>query len=376
MSKPLAVRKANPEPVKALVVRSRPNTFAQSIVLHVRKKVKGSDLTTLDQSDALSDVAEWIPSGFSGLDDVLGGGWAVGRASEVFGAEGCGKSAIAHRAIVGVQSLGGYAVLLDFENAFDKQKVAQLGVDMSRVLYSIPEDIEQGWDIVWAVIARLKESPPDVPVLIVWDSIGGAVPRAELNDPAGKAHVGEVARAMSKGCRRMLKRIGEVRAHMMWIAQERVKIGGWSPFGGPPKETSGGSGPKYAASQRLRCARVKTIKNGKRATGYLIKSITKKNRLAAPEQSMEWVIDFRFGPSPELTWLHALLDSGRVKSSKQMLTFKPFGKEAFRWADWPRLLADKGRRKLAKSAYQEVMRAGGPLALKLSIEDGEVDSEE
>ena len=303
------------------------NPVAQSLVAAIRKKVKGTKIDTLDRSSALSDVREWIPSGFPGLDKILGGGWAVGRASEVFGDEGCGKTAIAHRAILGVQSMGGYAVHLDFEAALDEKKILQLGIDPSRLIYEIPEHIEQGWDIIWATMDQLRDKPPDVPVLIVWDSIGGAVPKAELEAvSAEKSQVGEVARAMSKGCRKMFKAIAEVRAHMMWISQERHKIGGFSPFG-PVKETSGGKGPKYAASQRVRLARVKTIKDGKRATGYLIKAVTKKNRLAPPEQSMEWVIDFKVGPSPELTVMHTLLDAGRIRASSGKLIFAPWGKD-------------------------------------------------
>ena len=335
--------------------------------------MKGSTIATLNQSDALADVTEWIPSGFIGLDEILGGGWAVGRASEVFGDEGCGKSAIAHMAIRGVQSIGGIALLLDYEAALDEGKLLQLGIDPERLIYEVPDHIEQGWDIIWATIAELEKNKPDAPLLIVWDSIGGAVPKAELEADSAKATVGEVARAMSKGCRRMFKAIAKVRAHMMWISQERSKIGGFSPFG-PVKETSGGAGPKYASSQRVRCARVKTLKRSGtkgRATGYQIKSITKKNRVAAPEQQMEWVIDFKRGPSPELAVLHTLLDAGRIRSTGggkyKMKGYEP----KFRRADWFDLMLDSEVRSAAEALYLEVVAAGGALAVK----DAEDDSD-
>lgn len=381
-SKPVrrVVRRSASEPVASVPLFSAKvtsNPVAQSIVAAIRKKVKGTKIDTLDRSSALSDVKEWIPSGFAGLDKILGGGWAVGRASEVFGDEGCGKTAIAHRAILGVQSMGGYAVHLDFEAALDEKKILQLGIDPARLIYEIPEHIEQGWDIIWATMEQLREKPPDVPVLIVWDSIGGAVPKAELEEKSSdKAHVGEVARAMSKGCRKMFKAIAEVRAHMMWISQERHKIGGFSPFG-PVKETSGGKGPKYAASQRVRLARVKTIKDGKRATGYLIKAVTKKNRLAAPEQSMEWVIDFKVGPSPDLTVLHTLLDAGRIRSASGKLIFPPWGKDKpFQRSKWLELLQDATRRKQAMASYLEVMGAGGPMAVREQDSDDELGSDD
>ncbi|MBM3494214.1 MAG: hypothetical protein FJX72_07830, partial [Armatimonadetes bacterium] len=294
-----------------------------------------------------------------------------------FAVHNCGKTAIAHRAIHGVQQMGGCALLLDFEAALDEKKILQLGIDPARVLHEVPDHIEMGWDIVWAAMARLKEEPPEAPFLIVWDSIGGAVPKAELEAKSSeKAHVGETARAMSKGCRRMFKAIAEVRAHMMWVSQERHQIGGWHPLG-PVKETSGGKGPKYAASQRLRLARIKTIKDGRRATGYLIKAITKKNRLTAPEQSMEWVIDFRVGPSPELTILHTLLDAGKVRAAGGKLIFPPWGRDRpFPRSDWIGLVRDSKRRELAMASYRTVLDAGGPLAFRDRGGPGEVESED
>lgn len=340
------------------------NALAQSIVSAVRKKVKTSTISTLDQSSAMSDVREWIPSGFRGLDEILGGGWAVGRASEVFGDEGCGKTALAHRAIKSVQDAGGIAVLLDFEAALDERIVEQLGIDGSRLIHEIPDHAEQGWDIVWAIITQLKASKPDAPFLIVWDSIGGSVTKSELEGDAGKALVGDMARIMSRNCRKMFKAIAKVRAHMMWISQERHKIGGFSPFG-PVKETSGGKGPKYAASQRLRCAKVKTLSQGKRKIGYQIKSITKKNRLAPPEQSMEWVIDFKHGPSPDLSTLQVLLDAGKVKKVKGKMMFPPFGKAVvFKRSEWLGLMQDPAKKGKAEEIYLAVVRAGGALAFR------------
>lgn len=284
-----------------------------------------------------------------------------------FAVHNCGKSALAHMAIRSVQRMGGYAVLLDFEAALDEQKIIQLGIDTSRLIYEIPEHAERGWDIIWAIMDRLKEKSPNAPVLIVWDSIGGAIPKAELDDKTTeKAHVGEIARIMSRGCRRMFKAIAEARAHVMWIAQERHKIGGFSPFG-PVKETSGGKGPKYAASQRVRCAKVKTLKAGgeaKRSIGYQIKSITKKNRLAAPEQSVEWVIDFKVGPSPELSILQVLQDANVVRAEKGKLRLRGVD-QPFARADWPALYEKDAKvRKTADDAFAKVINAGGALAVR------------
>jgi hypothetical protein len=64
--------------------------FADSLVMSVRKKIKGVDFQLASAGSIMSEVREWIPTGFPGLDFIFGGGWPVGRCSEVAGEEGCG----------------------------------------------------------------------------------------------------------------------------------------------------------------------------------------------------------------------------------------------------------------------------------------------
>ncbi len=346
----------------------------------MRKRVKGSQIATLADSEALAEVREFIPSGFPELDEILGGGWAVGRASEVFGSEACGKSAAAHMAIKGVQSIGGVAVLLDYEAALDTNKMLQLGIDPERLIYEVPEHIEQGWEIVWALMDSLKADPPKAPFLIVWDSIGGAIPKAHLEAKADATpKVGAVALAMSNGCRKMFRSIAQVRAHMMWISQERANLSMFSAYG-PEKKTSGGDAPKYAASQRVRFAKVKTLKRqGKvsRATGYLIKAITKKNRITAPEQHCEWVIDFERGPSPELSTLQNLLDAGVVSSAGAgKFRMRGWKGDKFYKREWIDRFKDPDFRAHALDLSLAVVRGGGALAARnasSSDDEDEVD---
>lgn len=295
------------------------DALAKSIVSSIRARVGEDDednFSLLADDSVLSDVKEYIPTGFHMLDSILGGGWPVGRASEVFGPEGCGKTALAHRAIKACQDAGGIAALIDAECALDEDKMQQLGIDPDRLIYCTPKHIEQTWDAIWEIIATLEKQPPVAPVLIVWDSIAASVPKDELDDKTTeKSHVGLVARSMSRGCRRMFRAIAKTRAHMLWINQERDAIGGFGPPGMQEKRTAGGNAVKYAASVRLRCQKVQTLKEGTCATGYKIKVQTKKNRLAPPHQKAEFVLDFKYGPSPEVTAFSDFLAMRVIKPS-------------------------------------------------------------
>lgn len=366
------------------VIRGASGIEAQAVVTALRKRL-GPKTTTkvqlLSDGATTSEVNEWIPTGFPDLDRTLGGGWAVGRCSEVFGDEACGKSALAHVAIRECQKLGGIAFLLDFEQALDKKKIRNVGIDETKLIYSAPETMEEGWELIWTFLASLKGRKFDGPVLIVWDSIAAAIPKAELDGKMEEHAVGAHARLMSKGCRKASKRVAESRAHLMWVNQYRTKFGGggWHG-GGPDKDTTGGRAAKFYASQRLACIRIKRIKPnqepGTPPSGYLIASVTEKCRLAPPHRKTEWILDFKEGPSGVLTTLHLLREAKLVRprgSGKATAPWLPKG-EVFRLRSWSELWKEGAFRKGAKKALAGLVTAGG-VAEYLGSRKGDADDE-
>ena len=352
---------------------ARRKADAGGVVKAIRKRLGAKTEATiaiLGEEDVLSEVTEWIPTGFPDLDRILGGGWAVGRASESYGDEGCGKTALGHRGLREVQRMGGLGVLLDFESALDKKKMAGQGIDPDQLIYVSPENAEEGWETVFAIVEQLKRDRPDAPTLIVWDSIAAAVPKAEREGSMDDTSVGLHARIMTRGCNRMFREISKVRAHMMWINQNRSKIGGFSGWGGPQTDTTGGRAVKFAASQRVAnrvASRIKpSAKKGTEPSGYLISTITDKCRLAPPHRKTTWVLDFTVGPSPDLTMLHLLMDAGMLKkaSGKGVPpgSFRaPWLDGHFRKKNWLQELHDVDFRRGARAALQEVIDAGGAL---------------
>lgn len=320
----------------------------------VTQKADPDNVKLLSDGDVLSEVTEWIPTGFPGLDYILGGGWAVGRCSEVFGPEGAGKSALTHCAIKACQDNGGTVIYIDFENALDPPKMEQLGIDPKRLLYVRPDHIEQAWDIIWNAIDYAKANPPKAPILIVWDSVAASVPKAEIDEKSSdKSHVGLIARAMSKGCRKMFRRIPQVRAHMMWVNQERDNIGG-GMFA--EATTPGGRAVRYAASMRVRVTRVATMPKGKDQvkTHYLIRALTKKCRLFPPHRKMTWVLDFKHGPSPDLTLFLSLLDERVIKTSGGLYQV-PWSKKKFKKSKWLERMEDEGFRARAEDTHKAII---------------------
>lgn len=370
---------AGADPTKARTIASR-------VVAAVRKGIAKKSTGTvqlLSDGASLGKVKEWIPSGFPDLDRILGGGWAIGRASEVAGDEGCGKSALAHVAIRECQRLGGVAALLDFENALDEEKCKNVGIDPTTLIYASPANLEEGWEIVWDLLEPFRYSKnPDAPLMLVWDSVAAAIPKAELEADMSDALVGVHARGMNRGCRKMYRELALSRAHVMWINQFRAKMGGKS-WGGPQKDTTGGGGPRYAASQRLSCVRVARLPQKREAgvppSGYLIKTETDKCRLAPPHRKTEWVLDFVHGPSHPLTVRHLLTEAGVLRARGAGKSVGPWVEEPFRRDDWLTLWKRSSFRKGAVQALQAVIAGGGAGEYKRANKvggDEEEDTEE
>jgi RecA/RadA recombinase len=369
-----AVKKATKKVVKKKVSKKKVSkkkvakkTSGNPVLAAIQKAVGKTHkdvVRDVSQDELLSDVSTWIPTGFEGLNYILGGGWAVGRASEVAGPEGCGKSALSHMAIKGVQSIGGRALVIDFEQALEKDKMLSMGIDPAGVDVVNPYYIEQAWDIIWATVGALREDPPDAPYLIIWDSVGASISKQQYDAKSAEdITVGAVARAMSNGCKKMYRAIAEVNAHLMFINQERDQIGGFGGWGGPKKTTVGGAELKYACSARVRCARVSTLKSAGTtgvATGYLIKTTTNKCRNFPPHRNATWVLDFEDMRWSSLTMRHALIDAKKMRSTGG-------GYYSCSWAkgikikkvDWFDAIQDADFLLGAKEAYIEVVAAGG-----------------
>lgn len=316
-------------------------TDAAGLIVAVKAVLKSqkrddTEVQLLGDPELLPDVVEWIPTGFPNLDAILGGGLAVGRTSEVFGPEGSGKSALLHAAIAALHAAHpkSIAMLHDYEMALDKPKLLKLRIDPKRLIVTTPADMEEGWDMIFAALNRLKEHWPEAPVLFGWDSIAASQTRREAeSDSAADVSVGEQARIMSRNCRKAMRLIARCRAHLMWVNQQRNAIGKRSFV--PEKTTPGGEAAKYYSSQRV-STWAKQIKEGDRATGYLVSCYTKKCRLCPPHQKAAFVLDFKEGPSPDLTAFHVLKDAKIIRSRGQMY-LAPWSQRKFRRLDWLRL---------------------------------------
>ena len=276
----------------------------------------------------LSRVAYYIDTGNLAVNYIcsgkfITGGIPGGKITESFGPEASGKSLWGYRLISSVQKMGGIGVILDCERAVNPDFARNIGqVDLGKTLVYCPPTFEQVERVVIRTVEAIrKQKGPEVPIFIVWDSIGvtmcerewGDVQKAAKDEENSKEQPGERAKKAGALLRKLNPFLDEHRATMYVVNQIRSKIG--VMYGDPNTTAGGGKALPFYASLRLQLAAQKKIedKTLKIPLGVNLKVMNKKNRSFVPFLSTEGVqLYFDKGINPIGGLLSVLVGAKRV----------------------------------------------------------------
>jgi recombination protein RecA len=147
-----------------------------------------------ETKDSNMPTVQTIPTGLPTLTEALGiGGWPRGYVTEIFGTSVVEKSVVLIPTILEAQRNGYVVALMDMACTFDPQAADAAGVNVSNLLVSQPETLDQALEIADALVRSGAVE------LVVIDGLNLLQPRG-----VGDADsVGRVSRMLSQAMRKL-----------------------------------------------------------------------------------------------------------------------------------------------------------------------------
>lgn len=272
-----------------------------------------------------SKTMQMIHSGSTTLDCSIGGGWAVGRISNIIGDKSTGKTLLAEEACANYAMMfpEGRIRYCEVEAAFDLAYAETIGVPVDRLEF-VGEDedgdthgcntVEELFEDLQSIIAISRKEK--IPYFYVVDSLDALSDQAEMTSKMEDGTYGTgKAKKMSQLFRRLVRDMKRANLTLMVISQIRDNMNAMA-FG---KKTtrSGGHALDFYASQIVELTHMGRIKRTRakieRSVGVKIKAQCTKLKVGPPFRVAEFPIMFNYGIEDVVSMTEFLIASGFSK---------------------------------------------------------------
>jgi recombination protein RecA len=274
----------------------------------------GNEIVHLVTEDVVADVPV-VPTGIPALDLALGcGGIPKGRVIEIYGPEMSGKTSLALQIVAQAQKDGGFAHFIDAEHALDLQYAQKLGVDLSRLPITQPDNGEQALEVAEFAVNNGA-------TVVVVDSVAALVPKAEIEGDMGDAQMGLQARLMSQAMRKLVGIAEKAGCMIIFINQIRMKIG---VVYGNPETTTGGHALKFYASVRIEIRKGSPLKKADKEDPYGQETKVKivKNKCAPPFRTCVFDLIYGEGFDTLKSLIDVAVDRGVLEQAGAWIKYK------------------------------------------------------
>lgn len=200
-----------------------------------------------------SDVAPLgrVSTGIEKLDEILRGGWPVGRITEVWGPQSAGKTTLLMRAIAALQKANPKArvAYFDLENTYDEPWAVKCGVNTKRLLRIGAMAAEEAGEL----LVKMVRDKWDMAIV---DSVVELLPGKELERKVEEQSYAVVAGVLSRLLPKIVVLQSSSPTILLLVNQVRDKIGF---FLGHAAKSPGGHAMFHLDSLKLRVQRKEPI---------------------------------------------------------------------------------------------------------------------
>jgi RecA/RadA recombinase len=281
-----------------------------------------------------SDIDEYIPTGNYLLNAQMSGsvfgGYPNTRSIGIAGDSGAGKTFLCLNAVRELQKKDYFVFYIDTEGAIDRSDYTKFGVDLDKLKYLRMGLISDVKFFINDFIDTMKENP-GLKAAVFVDSVGMLdTDKSKRDMDAGKNAADMGLR--SKELRAMFKSftldLSNLKVPFIFTNHTYASMDQYTPKG-----MSGGGGPEFSASIILMLSKGTLRDEAKTTTGIIVRSKTRKNRLAKPID-IEFHISFHKGMNQYVgleqfvSWENCGVGRGKKMTDKEYSKLKPAEQES------------------------------------------------